>query len=111
MEETIMQIILHAGNARSKSLLALRENRLGNLEQAEILLDEAKFEVNQAHKNQTSLIQEEVRGNKQDVSLLLVHAQDHLMTAMAIRDVASEVILNTRALEARLQKLEGGTRV
>ncbi|MDT2757616.1 PTS lactose/cellobiose transporter subunit IIA [Enterococcus asini] len=111
MEEVIMQIILHAGNARSKSLLALRENRLGNLDQAETLLESAKEEVNQAHKSQTHLIQEEVRGNKQEVSLLLVHAQDHLMTAMAIRDVAGEVILNTRALEARLQKLEGGTRV
>ncbi|MGL4874135.1 MAG: PTS lactose/cellobiose transporter subunit IIA, partial [Clostridium sp.] len=30
--------------------------------------------------------------NKTEVSLLLVHAQDHLMTTMTLKDIAAEII-------------------
>ena len=34
----------------------------------------------EAHKTQTRLIQDEINGEKVDTSLLMIHAQDHLMT-------------------------------
>ena len=35
------------------------------------------------HKTQTRLIQDEINGEKVDTSLLMIHAQDHLMTALS----------------------------
>lgn len=107
MEQIIMEIILNAGNARSSSLLAIKAAQNGDFPKAEELLSEAKKSVNLAHKSQTSLITAEVSGNKQDVSLLMVHAQDHLMTALSIKDVVTEVINYGKILEEKINQLEG----
>lgn len=92
MEEEIMTIILNAGDARSKSLIALRSARKGDFEHAEEMLEQAGKSMVLAHQTQTTLIQKEISGEKQEVSLLMVHAQDHLMTAMAIRDMVDELV-------------------
>ncbi|MBP2097727.1 PTS lactose/cellobiose transporter subunit IIA [Enterococcus rivorum] len=106
MEDTIMKIILHAGDARSKSLLALKSVKQGDFEKARCLLEEARQSSVAAHKVQTELIQKEVSGETQTMTLLLVHAQDHLMTALSIRDVVLELINYFEVIEHRLQKLE-----
>ena len=106
MEDTIMKIILHAGDARSKSLLALKSVKQGDFEKARVLLEEARQSSVAAHKVQTELIQKEVSGETQTMTLLLVHAQDHLMTALSIRDVVLELINYFEVIEHRLQKLE-----
>ena len=56
-----------------------------------------------AHETQTQLIREEMRGESEGVSLLMVHAQDHLNLALVMRDVAEEFIL----VHQRLMELEG----
>ena len=38
------------------------------------------------------LLQEEASGNEQSINIILVHSQDHLMTAMTVRDLAIEII-------------------
>lgn len=90
--EIIMDIIVHGGNARSKAMEAIKLAKEGKVSQAKTLLDVADKEITCAHHVQTGLIQDETRGNKTDVSLFMVHAQDHLMNAMTIRDMASEII-------------------
>ena len=46
-----------------------------------------------AHKIQTALIQQEVNGEKFDIPMLLIHAQDHLMTSMmTTKDLAIEIV-------------------
>lgn len=91
-ENVIMGIIMHGGNARSYAMQALQEARGSNFEAADKLLEEASNELNLAHQIQTDLIQAEVRGEPVEVSLLMVHAQDHLMNAMTVRDLAQEII-------------------
>ena len=66
------------------------------------LLKESKDEVNKAHKCQTQLIQQEASGNKTDVSVVLIHAQDHLMNTMNYQMLADEII----DIHERLHKLE-----
>ena len=56
------------------------------------LLQNAKETVNEAHHAQTELIQAEIRGEKAPLNLLMVHAQDHLMTALVVIDLAQEFI-------------------
>ena len=45
-----------------------------------------------AHKIQTALIGQDEGCGKITVNLILVHAQDHLMTAMLCQDLAKEII-------------------
>lgn len=91
-EETIFQIILHGGNGKSLAMEAIFLAKQGDLAQAERKLKEAEQEINEAHHIQTSLIQDEINGDKSDVSLLMVHAQDHLMGAITIKDLAREIV-------------------
>lgn len=86
------ELILYAGNGRSSSMEAMQEARKGNIERAEELLKEATTELGKAHEFQTKLIQSEANGESNPVNILLVHAQDHLMTAMTVRDLAIEIV-------------------
>ena len=92
LETIIFQIILHGGNGKSSAMEAIAAAKIGNFEEAREKMAEANSALNEAHKIQTSLIQGEVRGEKTEVSLLMVHAQDHLMNAITLKDLASEFV-------------------
>ncbi|WP_050615630.1 PTS lactose/cellobiose transporter subunit IIA [Bacillus testis] len=92
METIIMNIILHSGNARSLAMEAIKEAKEGNFEIAEKHIAEATQSLGEAHRSQTDLIQGEARGEQSEISILLIHAQDHLMTAMSVKDLAAEMV-------------------
>ncbi|MEH7450969.1 PTS lactose/cellobiose transporter subunit IIA [Gottfriedia sp. NPDC057948] len=92
IEQTAFQLILHAGNAKSSLMEGMQAARAGNLEEANSKIEEAKKELNLAHQAQTSLIQGEARGENVELSILLIHAQDHLMNALTMRDLVTEII-------------------
>jgi cellobiose PTS system EIIA component len=93
LETIITELIVNGGNARSKSIEAIRAAKEGNFELAEKSLEEANKALSSAHEFQTSLIQDEAAGvNKMELSLLMIHGQDHLMNAMTIKDLAVEMI-------------------
>ena len=92
MEEIIMGLIVHSGNARSMSMEAIAEAKKGNFEQADKLIEDANNEFLEAHSVQTGMIQKEINGEKTPLSLLMVHAQDHLMNALTVKDLAEEFI-------------------
>ncbi|MNW57331.1 Lichenan-specific phosphotransferase enzyme IIA component [compost metagenome] len=56
------------------------------------MLAEARVSSRAAHKIQTSLLQQEASGNKYEVSVLLIHAQDHLMNAITVIDLAETIV-------------------
>lgn len=90
--ENSFKIILHAGNARSLSMEAIALAKETKYFEAREKIAIAKEELNKAHHEQTALIQGEARGEKTDLSVILIHAQDHLMTAMVVKDLANEFI-------------------
>ena len=92
MEEKIMQIILFSGNAKSTAFEAIQAAKEKNLEGAKEFIERANQELVQAHRVQTSLIQSEVRGEKTEITLLLIHAQDHLMNSITFKDLAIEFV-------------------
>ncbi len=71
-------IILHSGNARTLIHEAFKLLRQG--EKAE-----------EAHKAQTNLLKEYASGQKIEMEIIMVHAQDHLMTTMTLLEVANEM--------------------
>ena len=85
-------IIAHAGDARSYAFGALAAAKAGNFEEAEALLKQSNDAAMEAHHMQTELLVNEANGNKTPVDVLLVHAQDHLMTSMLAVEVIKELI-------------------
>lgn len=92
-EQIAFTIILHAGEARSHALEALKAAREHKFAEAEASLALAKKQLISAHQIQTDLLQAEARGEKKEINLLLIHAQDHLMTAILAKDLIEEMIL------------------
>ncbi|WP_047982651.1 PTS lactose/cellobiose transporter subunit IIA [Ornithinibacillus contaminans] len=91
-EDVVFQIILHGGDGKSHAMEAIQLAKEGDIVGAEAKLLEAEEALNEAHHIQTALIQEEVSGNNSTISLLMVHAQDHLMTAITVKDLAREFV-------------------
>lgn len=92
MEQIIMELVVNGGDARSKSMQAIKLAKKGDLEAARDKIKAANEALGKAHNFQTQLIQSESAGEKVEISLLMIHAQDHLMNAMTVRDLAKEMI-------------------
>lgn len=90
--EQIMGLIMHGGDAKGKAVEAIRAAKAGEFEEAHGLIKEANEALNTAHKSQTALLTQEASGENVELSLLLIHGQDHLMTALTFIDVAKEII-------------------
>ncbi|MEY8355538.1 PTS lactose/cellobiose transporter subunit IIA [Lachnospiraceae bacterium 54-53] len=92
IEMVIMKLVVSSGDARSTAIEALRAAKNGKFEYADKLMNEADQKILQSHKLQTEMIQDELNGRKVEISLLMVHAQDHLMNAMTVMDLCKEMI-------------------
>ncbi|HAO5627520.1 TPA: PTS lactose/cellobiose transporter subunit IIA [Listeria monocytogenes] len=90
--EAIMGLIMHGGNAKSNAMEAIQAAKNGAFELAEEKISEAEQSIVEAHHSQTGLLTEEAKENHMEVTLLTVHSQDHLMTAMTFTDLAKELI-------------------
>lgn len=97
--ETIMQLIMYGGDAKSKAVEAIRFAKRYQFAEAEMKLQEANQSLSQAHHVQTDLLTSEARGDSVSVSLLMVHGQDHLMNAITFIDIAKEILDIHRELE------------
>lgn len=92
LEEAVMEIIVNAGQSRSLCFEALHAARQGNLDEAKSLLREADGYALQAHKMQTKLIEQDAGEARQPMTLIMVHAQDHLMNSLLARELSEEII-------------------
>ena len=82
--ESVMGLIMYGGEAKSNAMEAIQE--------ANRRLADANAALLQAHKAQTEMLTREAQGEKTSISLLMVHAQDHLMTSLTFVDLAKEVV-------------------
>ena len=85
-------LIMHSGNAQSLAMQAIGDAKVGNFVEADQKLKDAEEEFRKAHHFQTSLISNEAGGENYDIPILLIHAQDHLMTSLTVKDLAKEMI-------------------
>lgn len=94
MQMKAFEIIGFAGDAMSLIMQALDELADNKFDEASQRIQEAKLEINKAHQVQTDLL---MKGFKEDsvqepVSLIMVHAQDHLMNAMLAMQLVEKLI-------------------
>lgn len=92
LEKDIFEIIVNAGQGKAYAYEALGEAEKGNFEKIDSLYKNADEYFNKAHNIQTRLMQEEMNEDSKLVSLLMVHAQDQLMTALESRDLIKSLI-------------------
>lgn len=92
-EQMCMELIVNAGDGRSCAMEALGFARGSDYEHAREKLSQAEDALLAAHKAQISMIQQETMGQRTEVTLLLVHAQDHIMNAMTVLDLVREMVM------------------
>ncbi|OOM82589.1 lichenan-specific phosphotransferase enzyme IIA component [Clostridium puniceum] len=92
MELIAFQIISNVGMAKSLAIEAIREVRKGNYELAKGKLAEGTTFMTEAHHAHTKLIQKEASGEKVEFSLILMHAEDQMLSAETITALANEII-------------------
>ena len=91
-EELSFGLIAASGTARSLAFEALKEARNGNFDKADELMRQSQETFVSAHETQTQLLTREAQGNHIQLDVILVHAQDHLMTSMLAQELIAELI-------------------
>lgn len=92
LEEQVMGIIINAGQSRSLCYEALGCAKRGDFEAADQLMKEATHFAREAHLVQTQLIEADEGEGKTKMTLVMVHAQDHLMTSILAKELVTELI-------------------
>ena len=101
LEMQIMNIIINAGDCKNHAYMALNKVNEGEYEEAEQEMQLANDALAKAHDAQTEMLQKEAGGEKVDFSILFVHAQDHLMTAIEAKTLIEHIIKLHKKLEAK----------
>ena len=86
------QLLSYAGDAFSSFFKAVEKARNGEFDEADELIKKGESELTNAHNAQTELLAKEAQGKDIEYSIMLVHAQDHLMTTIMYERVAKEFI-------------------
>lgn len=87
-----MGLIAGAGDSRSYSMEAIMQAKTGDFEKAHESISKAADGLSSTHDLQTKLISDEMQGMTSELTLLMVHAQDHLTSALLMRDLAEEFV-------------------
>lgn len=93
VETIITELILNSGNARNFALESIQFAEKGDFETAEKKLKYCDEVLSKAHEFHSQLLFDEAKGvGEITPNLIIVHGQDHLMSAMTIRDLAEHMI-------------------
>ncbi|WP_252187557.1 PTS lactose/cellobiose transporter subunit IIA [Anaeromonas gelatinilytica] len=93
MELLNFQIISNVGDAKSYLFQALKGARVEEFEDAEKYIKLAEDSLEKAHEGHMEILQKETQGKEVDMSLLLMHAEDQMMTTELLRDITNEMLL------------------
>ncbi|NTV78000.1 MAG: PTS lactose/cellobiose transporter subunit IIA [Clostridiales bacterium] len=92
LELICFEIISSVGAARSSFIEAIQAVKSGNRQEAERLMEDGKEMLKAGHGSHGKLIQKEAAGEKTELSLILVHAEDQMMSAEILEIMAREYI-------------------
>jgi PTS system cellobiose-specific IIA component len=92
LELVSFQIIAAAGSARSSYVEALQAAKNGNFEEAEALIKQGDTDFVEAHHVHAELIQKFAGGEDPGANILLIHAEDQVMSAEVLKLMALEFI-------------------
>lgn len=93
LELLSFQIIANVGEAKSSLFQAMKAAREERFEEAEDFIKTAEESLGKAHEFHVEMLQKESEEEPIKVTLLLMHAEDQMMTTEMLKDVTSEMLL------------------
>ncbi len=93
LELICFKMISNLGGARSMFMESIVASRNGEFEKAQALIKEGEALRRLGHDVHFDLLTKESSGDKTAINLLLVHAEDQLMSAEVIQLVAEESLI------------------
>lgn len=105
LEMVCFQIISNVGAARSSYIEAIHKAKSGDFKGAVICMEEGQRLFLAGHEAHFGLLQKEAQGEQVGGSLILVHAEDQLMSAEGFRIIAEEMIASYERIAALEEKL------
>lgn len=90
--QVAMKLIVNGGNAKSLAFEAIEAAKKNDFVGAQQKLKKADDALVKAHHSQTDMLTKEANGEHETVTLMMVHAQDHIMNAITFRDLAGEMV-------------------
>ncbi|MCR5758346.1 MAG: PTS lactose/cellobiose transporter subunit IIA [Selenomonas sp.] len=107
LELIAFKIISGVGTARSSYIAAIQAAKAGDYDRAEKLIAEGDENFVTGHDAHTSLLTKEAQdGPGSTISLLILHAEDQLMSAEAFKIIAREFIDTHKRIDALEAKLK-----
>ena len=107
LELTAFQIISSVGTARSSYIEAIQEAKQGHFDAAEKLIKEGDEMFVEGHDANAGLLTQEAQGGPgSTLSLLILHAEDQLMSAEAFKTIALEFIDAYKRIETLEEKVK-----
>lgn len=92
MELIVFQLITTAGTAKSYYINAIQKAKEGMYGEAEQLIKDGDEIMKQGHDPHADLVQKEAAGEPVQMSLILAHAEDQMMSAEIFKIMAEEMI-------------------
>ncbi|WP_197042346.1 MULTISPECIES: PTS lactose/cellobiose transporter subunit IIA [Pantoea] len=92
-EQICFEMICHVGDARSCFVEAIQHARQKKFNQARDLIEKGKLNYNLGHAVHARLVQKEMEENVNHLSLILVHAEDQMMSAENFKILSEEFLL------------------
>ena len=92
IELICFEIISNVGAAKSCYINAIQKAKEGAYEEAQNCIKEGDTYYSEGHKAHVEMIQKEASGQPTEVCLLLVHAEDQMMSAETFKVLAGEFI-------------------
>ncbi|WP_315108957.1 PTS lactose/cellobiose transporter subunit IIA [Clostridium intestinale] len=92
LETIILNLIINSGEAKSYAYESLEKVNKEQYEEADELMKKSEEALEVAHNSQTEILRKEASGEKTEVTVLFVHAQDHLMTAITEKNLIEQII-------------------
>lgn len=92
IELSCFQIISAVGTARSMYIEAIQLAKDNKFDEARKLVSEGEETFIDGHRLHAQLIQQEANGELERISLILLHAEDQLMSAEGFKILADEFI-------------------
>lgn len=86
------EIVAYSGDARSMLLEAIKCAKKGEFDKIDSLVQGAQENLNIAHNKQTEMLALDAQGEDLDIGIIMIHAQDHLMTTMLLKDIIYDLV-------------------
>lgn len=93
ISQVAMQVITYAGLAKSSYLEALKYYRENDQIAYEQSMSNGDESFSQAHEAHLQLLQQEMNTQEPQITMLMAHAEDQLMSAETIKTLIQEIIL------------------